>query len=88
VAKRAGLYGLARNTTILARHDIIVPGPARGPSWAVLGLRGKPIGQHEHDTISDDPFSPLIGPFGLESPARPDPVHLRPNYHYQIAQYN
>jgi hypothetical protein len=52
----------------------------------VLGLRGKPIGQHEHDTISDDPFSPLIGPFGPESPARPGPVHLRPDYHYQTSR--
>jgi hypothetical protein len=30
--------------------------------------------------ISDDPFSPMIGPLGPESPARPDPVHLRPDY--------
>jgi hypothetical protein len=41
VAKRAGLYGLARNTTILARHE---HGTARGPSWAVLGLEASPLG--------------------------------------------
>jgi hypothetical protein len=62
----------------MARHDIIVPGLARGPSWAMLGLRDKPVGQHEHGTISDDPFSPLVGPFGPKSPARPGPVHLWP----------
>jgi hypothetical protein len=70
--------------TTRARHDIIVPGSARGPSWVVLGLRGKPVGQHAHGTISDDPISPLIGPFGPKSPARPGPVHLWPDY--QAAQ--
>jgi hypothetical protein len=50
----------------------------------VLGLRGKPVGQHEHGTINDGPFSLLIGSFGPKSPARPDPVHLWPDY--QAAQ--
>lgn len=84
MARHDELYGLEQGTTILAQHkhgttQCNLGRASTGPSWAVLGLRAKPVGQPRHDTITCGPFSPLRDTICSISLARHDPIYLRPD---------
>jgi hypothetical protein len=84
VARQDGLYGLAQGTTILAQHKhdttrCNLGRASMGPSWVVLGLRAKHVGQPRHDTITCGPFSLLPDTICSISLARHDLVYLRPD---------
>jgi hypothetical protein len=60
------------------RHDSNRVGPARGPSWDVLGLRYKPIEWHEHGPFIVGPFSTMLGTDSPSNRARSSTTRLWP----------